>query len=163
MLKSIKKRKNISDYIDSLLKAEICNRCPICGKFGGFKKIFTNHHIDYNSSNSRYWNLICICQSCHDEINERKQDGHLERKIKQIKKDIFRRLIGSASYEVLLMASKHKIISTLPCLANILLKMSIVKVVQENPMTVGMADHPTISDYSITNKGRDIVDNLKLI
>ena len=78
------KRKVISDYIESLLKSEIVNRCPICGKLEGTLDNFTNHHINFNSSISEYWNLIRLCWECHEEINKYKEDGKRLRKIKLI-------------------------------------------------------------------------------
>jgi len=156
------KRKVISDYINSLLMSEICNRCPICGKFEGTTETFINHHINHDSSISEYWNLIRICGKCHNKINKSKYDAIRDRKIKQVKKDLFRQLVGTASYEVLFLAYKHNITSTLPCLANPLLKLELISVAQENSMTVGIANHPTIGDYKITDKGERLVEQLGL-
>ena len=156
------KRKIISDYIESLLKSEIVNRCPICGKLEGTSDNFTNHHINFDNSISEYWNLIRICWKCHDKINKHKEDGKKLRKIKQIKKNLFRRFIGDASYQVLLMANHYKITSTLPCLAMSLLNLDLVKINKKNPLTVGTANHPTITDFSITQKGKEFIKQLNI-
>jgi len=158
----MKKRQTISDYIKSILKAEILNRCPLCGIFELTEKPFTDHHINNDSSLSEYYNLIRICRVCHDDLTEHKEDSKRTRKVKQVKKDLFRNLIGSASYEVLLLASHHDITSTLPSLASTLLKLDLVSVKQENPFKVGLANHPTITDYAITDKGKKLVINLNL-
>ncbi len=158
----MKKRQAISDYIESLLKAEILNRFPLCGKFEVTEKPFTNHHINNDSSISEYYNLIRICNLCHDDITEHKADSKRTRKVKQVKKDLFRNLIGSASYEVLLLAYQHDITSTLPCLASTLLKLNLVSVKQENPFKVGLAYHPTITDYAISSRGKKLVTDLSL-
>ena len=156
------KRSTISDHIESVLKAEIINRCPVCGKFEGTLDKFTNHHINHDPSISEYWNLIRICKKCHEDINKHKDDAKRDRKIKQIKKDLFRNLIGPASYEVLLLAYEYNKTSSLPCLASSLLKLGLVAIAQKNPYTVGTAKHPTISIYKITKKGRKLVERLAL-
>jgi hypothetical protein len=156
------KRKTISDYTESLLKSEITNRCPLCGKFEGTTEKFTNHHIDFDNSISEYWNLIRICWDCHEDINKNKEDGKRLRKIKQVKKDLFRRLIGDASYQVLLMANHYKVTSTIPCLAMSLLNLELIEIKKSNPMHVGSADHPTITDFSITTKGREFIQHINI-
>ena len=158
----MEKRKVISDYIESLLKAEIINRCPLCGKFEGTLDKFTNHHINFDRSISEYWNLIRICWKCHENINNHKEDGKRLRKIKQIKKDLFRRFIGDASYQVLLMANHYKATSTLPCLAMSLLKLELVQITLKNPLHVGSANHPTITDFAITPKGIEFIKHLNI-
>ena len=75
-------------------------------------------------------------------------------------KDLFRRLVGDASYQVLLMARKHTVTSTLPCLAATLLKLRLVEVAHPNPMTVGTANHATIMDFRITADGREFLEHL---
>ncbi|MGD0623942.1 MAG: HNH endonuclease signature motif containing protein [Thermodesulfobacteriota bacterium] len=158
----MKKRQTISDYAESLLKAEIVNRCPICGSFEETMDTFTNHHIDGDPSVSDYWNLIRICSPCHERINKEKEDGKKLRKIKQIKKDLFRKLIGDASYQVLLMANKHKITSTLPCLSVTLLNLGLIEVENPNPFTVGTANHATIMDFRITEQGKVFIERLNM-
>ena len=142
--------------------SEIVNRCPICGKFEGTTDKFTNHHINFDSSVSEYWNLIRICWECHEITNKHKEDGNRLRKIKQIKKDLFRRFIGDASYQVLLMANHYGVTSTLPCIAMSLLKLELVRVNFNNPFTAGGAKHPTITDYEITQKGKEFIKQLNI-
>lgn len=158
----MKKRKVISDYVESLLKAEIVNRCPLCGDFEETPDKFTNHHINFDSSISEYWNLIRICWKCHEKNNKHKEDGKRRRKIKQVKKDLFRRLIGDASYQVLLMANHNKVTSTLPCLAMTLLKLELVQISSANPFHIGTANHPTITDFAITPKGEEFIKQLNI-
>ena len=158
----MKKRNVISDYIESLLKAEIVNRCPVCGKFEGTIEKFTNHHINFDSSVLEYWNLIRICWECHEDINKHKEDGKRLRRVKQIKKYLFRRFIGDASYQVLLMANHYKVTSTFPCLAMSLLELELIRIESNNSMHVGSANHPTITDFSITAKGREFIQQLNI-
>jgi 5-methylcytosine-specific restriction endonuclease McrA len=65
-------RKPISDLVRSQLQAEVVNRCPLCGIFEKTGQEFTNHHINHDPSQSEYWNLIRICQSCHDDLSDHK-------------------------------------------------------------------------------------------
>jgi hypothetical protein len=145
-----------------LLKTEIVNRCPLCGRFEETADTFTNHHIDGDRSVSEYWNLIRICSPCHCRINEEREDGKKLRKVRQVKKDLFRRLIGDASYQVLLMANKFTITSTLPCLSVTLLKLGLVEVEHPNPFTVGTANHATIMDFQITAQGKVFIERLNI-
>jgi len=154
-------RKPISDYIESLLLAEICNRCPVCGFFEKTTENFTNHHINHDSTISEYWNLIRICKTCHEEINKNKEDGIRDRKIKQIKKDLFRKLVGTASYEVLLLANGSRTTTSLPCLANPLIKLSLIKETGSG-IHCCRSSHPTIMGYKITEKGKELIQKLNL-
>jgi len=134
----------------------------MCGKFEKTGEQFTNHHINHIKSDSHYWNLIRLCKGCHEDITKNKGDCGRDRKIKQIKKDLFRRLIGSASLEVLLLASKHKSTTTLPCLANILQKMDLIDVSNENVFSVGNAGHSTIAEYRINKSGVELLQRLNI-
>jgi len=156
-------RRVISDYVKSLLIEEIVNRCPLCGKFEGTVERFTNHHINHDPSQSEYWNLMRICPDCHSEIEKFKNDGQRDRKLWQVKRALFRNLVGAAGYDILLMAHVHGTTSSLRGLARTLLKMDLVTIEQENSMTVGMATkHATISAFGITERGKELVEKLKL-
>ena len=155
-------RSVISDYVNSLLKAESVNRCPLCGQFEGTTEKFDSHHINHDSSVSEYWNLIRLCRSCHEQLTKYRQDGIRERRVRQVKKDLFRHLIGDSSYQVLVMANAYGITSTLPSLGMSLLRLGFVKVKHSNPMTVGTAKHSTIVDLEITDAGREIIRQLNI-
>ncbi len=157
------KRKAVSDYVESLLMAEIGNRCPLCGNFEGTSDTFTNHHINHNSSASEYWNLIRICDKCHKKNFMDKDDTKRDRKLRQIKKDLFRRVIGPASYEVLLLANEYERTVALPCLANSLLKLELICIFKKNVFSVGTAKgQSTFAEYKITEKGKELVLKLSL-
>ena len=156
-------RRVISDYVNSLLLEEVTNRCPLCGKFEGTLDRFTNHHINHDSSKYEYWNLIRICKPCHAKIEKYKNDGRRDRKLWKVKRALFRNLIGSAAYDTLMMAHQFDVTSTLPGLARTLLKMELVSLEQANSMKVGVGNHPTISAFRISQKGKDLVEKLNLI
>jgi hypothetical protein len=158
----MKKRAPISDYVESYLKMEIVNRCPICGKFEKPDDPFTNHHINHDPSISEYWNLIRTCQSCHDDLTKFKEDKSREKRVYEIKRDIFRNFVGSGSYEVLLMAYKYQITSSLLALANSLCRFGYLTIYQENVCSFGSVKHWTFNDYIITKSGKEIVEKLKL-
>ena len=156
------KRNAISDYVNSLLRAETVNRCPLCGQFEGTTDKFDNHHINHDPSVSEYWNLIRLCRPCHEELTKFRQDGTRERRVRQVKKDLFRHLVGDASFQVLIMANGYGVSSTLPSLAMSLLRLDLVRVKHSNPMTVGTAKHSTIVDLEITDAGREIIRQLNI-
>lgn len=156
------KRNTISDYVRSLLKSETVNRCPLCGSFEGTTEEFDNHHINHDSSVSEYWNLIRLCRACHDDLTKYKQDGTRERRVRQVKKDLFRSFVGDASYQALIMANAYGTTSTLPSLGMSLLRLELVCVKNRNPLTVGVAPHPTITDFEITDNGRELIKQLNI-
>jgi hypothetical protein len=63
---------------------------------------------------------------------------------------------------VLLMANKHTVTSTLPCLAVTILNLGLVEVEHPNPITVGTANHATIMDFRITSHGKEFISRLKI-
>ena len=97
-----------------------------------------------------------------DDLTKNRQEGRRERKVRQIKKDLFRRLIGDASYQVLIMANKYGITGTLPSLGMSLLHLGLVTIKYSNPLSVGSAKHPTITDFEITPKGREFIERIKI-
>lgn len=155
-------RSVISDYVSSLLLEEVTNRCPLCGRFEGTLDRFTNHHINHDPLVSEYWNLIRICRPCHTKIEKHKHDGRRDRKLWQVKRLLFRNLVGAAAYDVLMMAHQYEITSTLPSLARTLLKMKLVSLEQANSMKVGVGNHPTISAFRITQRGKELIKKLNL-
>jgi 5-methylcytosine-specific restriction endonuclease McrA len=96
---AMSKRKAISDRVAGMLNEEVVYICPLglsreCERFEKIETAFTNQHIDSNSANSEYWNLIRICEPCHKEHNQRQQDGNLERKIRLKKKNLALQYFG---------------------------------------------------------------------
>lgn len=52
------------------------NRCELCGGFNGEKQwktggkiVLTIHHINYNTADNRLYNLIALCQRCHNKLD----------------------------------------------------------------------------------------------
>ncbi|MEK7657536.1 MAG: hypothetical protein AAB412_07240 [Elusimicrobiota bacterium] len=82
--------------------------------------------------------------------------------MRQIKKDLFRRLVGDASYQTLIMANKFGITGTLPSLGMSLLKLGLVAVKNNNPLSVGNCKHPTITDFEITIDGKEFIRELRI-
>jgi len=155
-------RETISSYVCSLLKEEICNVCPLCGEIEGGVDRFQNHHINHDSSVSEYWNLIRICEECHEENEKNKNDGNRDRKLKQMKRDLFRRRIGPTAYDLLSMARKYKITSTLNSIAEPIRELGYVSIVKQNAIKVGSASHPTICDCQLTPEGEVLVRELNI-
>lgn len=69
-------RRSTGDYppdwraIATALKEQHGWRCIRCGHShdppAGYT--LTVHHADLNPSNNRWWNLLCLCQRCHLQI-----------------------------------------------------------------------------------------------
>ena len=69
-------RKSTGDYppnwkeIAKAVKDKHDWRCIRCGHLHDPKAGYTLtiHHADLNPSNSAWWNLLCLCQRCHLQI-----------------------------------------------------------------------------------------------
>ena len=52
------------------------NKCEICDAMNGkphprtgSKVVLTVHHLDFNPGNNKDWNLIVVCQRCHNRLD----------------------------------------------------------------------------------------------
>lgn len=43
-----------------------------------------------------------------------------------------------------------------------LLNLELIQINMKNPLHVGSANHPTITDFSITTKGREFIEQLNI-
>lgn len=156
-------RKPISDLVNSMLQVEVGNRCPLCGVFERTGKEFTDHHIDHDSSHSEYWNLIRICRNCHDDLTKYKTDGVRLKRVKLVKRKLFRDYFGPEAYKALLLAYEHKLVTATPINALELVRRGYLQMHAENVLTVGPATNiSTFDTYRITPEGREIVEKLGL-
>lgn len=64
------KRKNPSYKLKVRLLQEVKLKCPFCGHSDASK--LEHHHIDGDSSNTIFENLISVCPNCHSEIESKK-------------------------------------------------------------------------------------------
>ena len=148
-----------------MLKEEVVYVCPLglsrnCERFEKIETPFTNHHIDLDSANSEYWNLIRICKPCHEEHNRRGQDGDLQRKIKLRKRNLALQYFGPLAVSVLRMSHIYKSTSAMPAMVLKLLEKGYLEIANQNTFSAGACEHATMQDYKITHKGRDLVKNL---
>ena len=158
-----KRRTTISDMVHSLLKAEVTNICPLCGKFERTSQEFTAHHINHDSSVSEFWNLIRICRECHDDLTENKQDGVREKRVKEVKKQLFRTHFGPDACNALVLAAENDKVTCSPVTALMLVRRVYVKMFRENILTVGPATNVSTFDiYEITPAGQVVVERLRL-
>jgi len=156
-----KTRKPISDYIYSFLSREVSNICPLCGRFEKTNEEFTNHHINHDPSISEYWNLIRVCQNCHDDLNKHRADGIREKRVKLVKLRLFRDYFGAEAYKVLKIAVRDGHVTTTPITAWELRWCGYLEMEHENVLTVGPAtDISTFDTYRITDQGRELVEKL---
>jgi hypothetical protein len=159
------KRKTISDEIVGMLKEQVVHVCPLglsssCERFEKIERPFTNHHIDLNPANSEYWNLIRICEPCHEAHNQRTQDGDLQRKIKFRKKALALQYLGPLAVSVLRMAHQHEATSAMPAMVLKLLEKGYVEISNHNTFSAGSCAHATMQDYKITQRGKELIEKL---
>ena len=158
------KRTAVSDLIASKLVREVVNTCPLCGNFERTGHEFTNHHINHDPSISEYWNLIRICQPCHDDLTKHKNDGTRERRVRLVKRKLFREYFGPEACKALVLAAKNGQITATPINALELLEEGYLSIHTRNVLTVGPATNiSTFDTYSITEPGSKIVEKLGLV
>lgn len=53
-------------------------RCEICDALNGkphpitgSKVVLTVHHLDFDPGNNEHWNLIALCQRCHNRLDRK--------------------------------------------------------------------------------------------
>jgi hypothetical protein len=160
-----KRRRPIGDGIRGMLMEEIVYVCPLglsywCERLEKVETPFTIHHIDGDSSNSEYWNLIRICGTCHEAENGRHQDGDLQRTIRLRKRNLAMQYFGPLSVNVLQLAHMYGVTSAMPAMAMKLLERGYVEITNDNTITVGAAKHVTFQDYRLTPAGRELVEKL---
>ena len=156
-------RQPISDQTNSLLIEEVSNCCPLCGKFEKTGKDFTRHHINHDTSKSEYWNLIRICQDCHNDLSKNKTAGTRERRVKLVKRSLFRKYFGPLSVCVLKNAGSNKygLVTIMPVATRELCERGFLILNQANVYTVGPSTcGPTLSVYKITEEGKKILKEL---
>lgn len=156
-------RRTISDFINSQLSLEVSNRCPLCGIFERTGNDFTNHHINHDPSVSEYWNLIRLCQSCHNDLTENRNDGVRERRVKLVKRQLFRNYYGPEAYKTLQLAYENNLVTATPINALELVRRGFLRMSQQNILTVGPATNiSTFDTYAVTTEGRNLVEKLGL-
>ena len=67
------------------------NECELCDAMNSrphpvtnSKVVLTVHHLDFNPRNSELWNLIALCQRCHNRIDKKWRAKN--RKLNRLKK-----------------------------------------------------------------------------
>ena len=146
-----------------MLQSEVANCCPLCGNFEKTGQELTNHHINHDPSISEYWNLIRICQTCHDDLSDNRNDGVRERRVKLVKRKLFRDYFGPEAFKTLLLAYDNNEVTVTPINALELMAHDYLTISQKNVLTVGRATNiSTFDTYRITNDGKVIVESLGL-
>ncbi len=155
-----KQRKPVPDSVESLLREEVSNRCPLCGDFEKTGEDLTNHHINHDSSLSEYWNLIRICTTCHKEHTKYKTDGVRERRVGLVKRKLFRDHFDPAAVSGMKVAYDKGSVTAMPLLVRELCERGFMVMQQENVFTVGPATNTSTLDvYALTLEGKLVFEN----
>lgn len=66
------------DVISWHIKTKAGNKCELCdAKNGephpvtGSKVVLTVHHLDFDPTNNEEYNLIAVCQRCHNRLDKK--------------------------------------------------------------------------------------------
>lgn len=152
------RRQPVSDRVNSLLVEEVSNICPICGQFEKTGKKFTNHHINHDPGISEYWNLIKICQSCHNDFEKNKNDGGRDRRIHLVKRRLFRDYFGPIAVNAMKVAKQEGTVTAMPYTVHDLCQRNFMSSEQQNVFSVGPSTLSSAFDvFVLTNEGDDIL------
>jgi hypothetical protein len=100
---------------------------------------------------------------CHDDLTEHRNDGTRERRVKLVKRKLFRDYYGPEAYKALLIAYDNKKVTATPINALELVEDKYLKMSKKNVMTIGGATNlSTFDTYEITPAGIEIVEKLGL-
>lgn len=123
--------------------------CAICGIKGS--KILTEHHIDGDTTNKDYDNLIVLCQNCHHIYTNNK--GLTCKDIERRKRHLIEKTITTYGLNTLKIANRQERGTlTLPSLVYHLIGFEYLK---EDPSPV--QQFGDLKPYLITDKGRKLL------
>jgi 5-methylcytosine-specific restriction endonuclease McrA len=70
------------------VRTEAGNKCELCDALNGkphpitkSKVVLTVHHLDFNVRNNKRYNLIALCQRCHNRLDIKWRVYNRKRKI----------------------------------------------------------------------------------
>lgn len=151
------KRRAVSDRTRSLLKEEVSNVCPLCGRFERTGDEFTAHHINHDPGVSEYWNLVLLCSDCHDDLSKHRTDGTRGRRVRLVKRRLFRSYFGPTAVNAMRLAWENSVVVASPVDAVDLCVWGFMRIKRRNVMSVGpVTGVSTFDAYELTPEGRTV-------
>ena len=138
--------------LDDRLHGETDDTCALCGL--GDTQSLTIHHIDGNSSNNIYENMIVLCHNCHQRHHQDK--GITRDDIERRKRHLTQKTVTVYGVSAMKIAARNNFgVVALPFLLYHLVDMGYMTK-EEAQMGYG-AQQDATARFAITDKGRDVL------
>lgn len=139
--------------IQDLIYFETDDSCAICGIRG--IDVLSEHHINSDSSNNEYDNLIILCYNCHQKFHNDK--GLTKEKIIDRKRHLIQKTITTYGLNAMKIAKRNNFgVIAMPFLLYHLVDIGYMTKA-EDQMGYGKQNDAT-SRFTITEKGKAIID-----
>ena len=137
---------------DDYLYTETDDSCGLCGLRG--EPALTVHHIDGNSANDVYENMIVLCYNCHMRYNQQK--GITEDEIRVRKRHLMHRTVTTYGVNALKIAARNDFgVVAMPFLLYHLIDLGFMSK-EEDQMGYGAQSDAT-ARFAITDRGRVVL------
>ncbi|MBC7926494.1 MAG: HNH endonuclease [Bryobacteraceae bacterium] len=138
--------------LDDRLYLETDDACAICGLRG--VSVLTIHHIDGNSGNNVYDNMIVLCHNCHHRYHQNK--GISGQQITDRKRHLILKTLTQYGLNALKIADRNGFgVVAMPFLLYHLVDLGYLAK-EENQMGYGDQEDAT-ARFAITGKGKEIL------
>lgn len=138
--------------LDDRLYLETDDACAICGLRG--ISVLTIHHIDSDSGNNVYENMIVLCHNCHQRHHQDK--GITRVQIAERKRHLLLKSVTQYGLNAMKIADRNGFgVVAMPFLLYHLVDLGYLKK-DEHQMGYGEQEDAT-ARFSITPKGREIL------
>ena len=142
--------------LDDRLYGETDDACAICGRRG--VAVLTIHHIDHNSTNNVYDNMIVLCRICHEKYHKGKEPTAEQILIR--KRHLMQKTITIFGLHALKIASRNNFgVVAFPLLLYHLVDLGYMTK-EENQMGYGNQQDAT-ARFAITEEGQRVLYILK--
>ena len=140
--------------LDDWLHGETGDSCALCGVRG--VRVLTKHHIDRNSQNEIYENLIILCHNCHTSFHQSK--GVTASDILNRKRHLIQKTLTTYGVNALKIAARNNVgVIAMPFLLYHLVDLGFMTK-EENQMGYGEQVDAT-ARFAVTDRGRELVSN----
>ena len=134
------------------LYSETDDACAICGLRG--VRVLTIHHIDGDSANNSYDNMIVLCHNCHHQHHQDK--GLSEERIRERKQHLILKTLTQYGLNAMKIADRNNFgVVAMPFLLYHLVDLGYLTK-EENQMGYGDQEDAT-ARFAITEKGRELL------
>ena len=138
--------------LDDRLYGETDDSCALCGHRG--VESLTKHHIDGDSSNSVYENMIVLCHNCHQRHHDDK--GISGKDIAKRKRHLIQKTVTTYGINAMKIAARNEFgVVAMPFLLYHLVDLDYMT---KEEMQMGYGKSEATARFAITTKGQAILE-----